>query len=83
MSNHLKNVKEFDELLAELDAMIKADFLKFKAELSKLAENYGLNTIFENQGNEDSEIQSLDSISENKRGIYDGASQVSSGENNC
>lgn len=83
MNNHLNNVKEFEELLAELDSMIKADFLKFREELSKLAESYGLNTIFENQGIEDSEIQSLDSISENKRGIYNGTDKISSGEDYC
>jgi hypothetical protein len=83
MSNHLKNVREFDELLAELDLMIKSDFLRFREELSKLAENYGLNTIFENQPIEDPEMQSLNSISENKGAIYNGASEVSSGEDNC
>ena len=83
MSNHLKNVREFDELLAELDLMIKNDFLRFREELAKLAENYGLNTIFENQHIEDPEMESLNSISENKGGIYNGTSQISSREDNC
>jgi hypothetical protein len=82
MSNHLKNVREFDELLAELDLMIKNDFLKFREELSKLAENYGLNTIFESETMEDSQLESLNSISENKGAIHNDTSQVSSGENN-
>jgi hypothetical protein len=79
--NPLKNVREFEELLAELDAMIKADFLKFQKELAQLAESHGLNTIFENQITDDCTIESLESIHENKRSIYNGPDKVSSGEN--
>lgn len=81
-NGNLQNVKEFDELLAELDAMIKADFIRFKQDLAKLSESYGLNTIFESETfNVEVEETSINLISENNRGIYNGADKVSSGEN--
>jgi hypothetical protein len=77
MYNPLKNIREFEELLQELDAMIKADFEKFRKELSLLAKNHGVDTIFE-----ENSIESLDQISENLRQNNDEPSKISSGEIN-
>ena len=79
------NFKEFAEILAELDAMIKADFVRFKKDLAKLAESHGINTIFDNYEVDEVEQtspNSLDTINENTRPTYHGETKIDSREDN-
>lgn len=43
--------KTFDEILAELDELIKADFVKFREDLKKLSIQEKMDDVFENSEN--------------------------------
>ena len=43
--------KTFEEVLAELDAMIEADFTKFKQDLNQLSIRESMDKVFENPDN--------------------------------
>lgn len=47
---NLKN-KSFEQILEELDKMIKEDFIKFKKELKELSIREKVDSIFENSEN--------------------------------
>lgn len=47
---NLKN-KSFEQILEELDRMIKEDFIKFKKELKELSIREKVDSIFENSEN--------------------------------
>lgn len=43
--------KTFDEILAELDELIKADFVKFREDLKRLSIQEKMDDVFENSEN--------------------------------
>jgi hypothetical protein len=43
--------KTFDEILAELDELIKADFVKFREDLKRLSIQEKMDDVFENPEN--------------------------------
>jgi hypothetical protein len=78
--------KTFNEVLAELDEMIKADFIKFHEDLKKLSIREKMDQVFENSENitnlaDESEYEPIH-LEDDKRYNYKDESTITSGKNN-
>jgi hypothetical protein len=78
--------KTFDQVLAELDELIKADFVKFQNDLKRLSVQEKMDDVFENPENNINLADELlyQSVEQDvSKGLnYDAQDTVSSGQDN-
>lgn len=81
------NERTFEEVLAELDELMKADFKKFNENLKKLSIEKNMDSVFENTENSINladESYFLNNVESESNGDYDyGSDKITTGETHC